>query len=273
MPQHDSSAAPRLTLRDVTLRYGEDAPVIDRLSLALAGGESLAIVGASGCGKSTLLSAMAGLRSVEGGTIEWSRPVKSSFVWQQLALFPWKRVDENLMLPLVTAGVPKDECRCRARAMLRELGLEGLEKRYPPELSGGQRQRLALGRALIAEPEVLFLDEPFSALDALLRERLQEVLLGLEARHPVQRIMVTHDIPEAVLLGEKILVLAAKPSRVLGLIENPVYTPAPSREHRTTEAFYAVCREIHAMLRGAGRADTDVDTIETLEETSDGGVR
>lgn len=251
MPDTHHARAPSLTLRDVTLRYGADAPVIDRLSMALAGGESLAIVGASGCGKSTLLSAMAGLRPVDGGVIEWSRPVRSSFVWQQLALFPWKRVLENLTLPLVTAGVPKAECLERGREMLVELGLEGLEKRFPAELSGGQRQRLALGRALIAEPEVLFLDEPFSALDALLRERLQDVLLGLEKRHPVERIMVTHDIAEAVLLGERILVLAAKPSRVLGLIRNPVYTPDPSPEHRTSEAFYAVCREIHALLRGA----------------------
>lgn len=239
-----------LTLTDVTLRYGDDAPVVSGLSMKLEPGESLAIVGASGCGKSTLLSAMAGLRPVDGGEIRWSRPIRSSFVWQQLALFPWKRVVDNMALPLEAAGVGKSERLERARMMLTELGLDGLGERWPAELSGGQRQRLALGRALIAEPEVLFLDEPFSALDALRRERLQDVLLGLGSRHPVQRILVTHDIAEAVLLGSRILVLAAKPPRVLGLLANPVYRPDPPPGHRTSEAFWQVCRRIHALLSG-----------------------
>lgn len=154
-------------------------------------------------GKSTLLTALAGLRPSISGTVRWTSPqggvrsiqdMRTSFVWQHLGLFPWKRVRENLALPLeLSAGRCADSAG-RVSAMLSELRLSGLESRFPSELSGGQRQRLALGRALIVQPQVLFMDEPFSALDALLRARMQDILTALRRRHPCSVILVTHDI-------------------------------------------------------------------------------
>ena len=137
--------------------------------------------------------------------------------------------------------------------MLSELKLEGLEKRYPSELSGGQRQRLAIGRALIAKPELLFLDEPFSALDALLRERLQDFLIEVRQTHPCQIIMVTHDISEAVCLASHILVLAANPFRQIALVENPAFNLTRGCADRDAPIFYETVRTIHSHLKTADR--------------------
>lgn len=260
-----------LAVEGLTLRYpGAPEPVFRDLSFTVPAGESLAIVGESGCGKSTLLAALAGFAAPESGTIDWGpegRP-HSSFVWQNLALFPWKRTHENLELALELSGVPKSERRTRVAAMLAELGLAGLEKRFPSELSGGQRQRLAIGRALIGNPSVLFMDEPFSALDALNRERLQDFLLGLMRRHPVRLVFVTHDIGEAVFLASRILVLGAHPGRKLALVENPAFTlDRPAQEEaggaigaagkgtaalRERPVFFETARRVHALL-AAGR--------------------
>ena len=166
-----------LSAEDLTRDYGS-GPVLEPLSFTLAAGERLAVIGESGCGKSTLLGLLSGMEKPSRGRVRIrfmegtsgdsvERRPRSAFVWQNLGLFPWKRVLANLTLPLELAGGGKAGREARAFAMLDELGLNGLEKRWPASLSGGQRQRLALGRALIAEPDVLFLDEPFSALDAL----------------------------------------------------------------------------------------------------------
>lgn len=255
-----SLTGPGLTCRNLTLRYSS-GPVIDRLSLTLPPGASLAVVGESGCGKSTLLTALAGLRSIDGGTVSWQtaqgdRPlsaIRSSFVWQSLGLFPWKRVKENLALSLSLLGVEGEEAQARMRDMLAELKLTGLENRFPSELSGGQRQRLALGRALIVRPDVLFMDEPFSALDAMLRERLQEFLITLRRAHPCTVILVTHDISEAAVLGSHVLMLASGPSRVLDFFENPAFSAESGAAAREHPAFYETVRRIHAGLREAAR--------------------
>ena len=182
---------PGLACNGLTLGY-DGRPVIEGLDLSLPPGASLAIVGESGCGKSTLLTALAGLRPSISGTVRWTSPqggvrsiqdMRTSFVWQHLGLFPWKRVRENLALPLeLSAGRCADSAG-RVSAMLSELRLSGLESRFPSELSGGQRQRLALGRALIVQPQVLFMDEPFSALDALLRAGMQDILTAVSYTH------------------------------------------------------------------------------------------
>ncbi len=147
----------------------------------------------------------------------------SSFVWQQLGLLPWKTVEKNLTLPLLLSQhkIPAADCAHRAAAMIEELGLSGLENRWPATLSGGQRQRLALGRALIAQPAVLFMDEPFSALDALRRERLQDFLAGMRRRRPTTMIFVTHDIGEAAFLASDILLLGAGPLETARALRQP----------------------------------------------------
>ncbi len=265
MPQQNftenrlSEEGPGLLCRNLTVSYeGTAAPVIDRLSFELPAGASLAIVGASGCGKSTLLTVLAGLRKVDAGSVDWIlngkntslSALRSSFVWQQLGLFPWKRVKENLALPFLLDGKGlTDEHETKLAEMLDELKLTGLENRFPSELSGGQRQRLALGRALIVRPDVVFMDEPFSALDAMLRERLQDFLATLRTTHPCSVILVTHDIGEAAVLGSHILVLAANPARKLDFFENPAFSREEGRADRDHPAFYDVVKRIHAALR------------------------
>ena len=250
----------------VTLGY-DRTPVIEDLSFSLPPGASLAIVGESGCGKSTLLTALAGLRPLERGTIEWRstqgdaktiKSIRSSFVWQHLGLFPWKRVRENLALPLtIGAGVGLGDVETLTAEMLAELKLTGLENRFPSELSGGQRQRLALGRALIVRPQVLFMDEPFSALDALLRARMQACLTRLRRRHPCSVILVTHDISEAVALGSHVLMLAPHGRQAPEFFENPAYVPDLGCGDRDHPAFYETVRRIHAGLATAAMGDEE----------------
>lgn len=250
-----------LEVRGLTVAYGAQT-VLENLSFTLPAGASLAIVGESGCGKTTLLTTLAGLLKPRSGTIRWRTAagqdiprLHSSFVWQGLGLFPWKTVRENLALPfaLKNAVVPKAEGPARVEAMLTELGLKGLEDRWPAQLSGGQRQRLALGRALIADPEVLFMDEPFSALDALRRERLQDFLADLRVRRPVTMIFVTHDIAEAVYLASHVLLLAANPPRLIALYENPAWVAERQSARRDDPAFIKAAQHVHAELLGAAR--------------------
>lgn len=256
-----AGSAPAAGLRVRGLAAGYDGrPVAENISFEIPAGASLAILGESGCGKSTLLSVLAGLAPALRGTLEWTdgdgaaipKP-RSGFVWQHLGLLPWKRVRENLELPLLLgeSRASRSEADARTARMLAELGLAGLEDRWPASLSGGQRQRLAIGRALIARPAVLFMDEPFSALDALRREKLQDFLAGLRQRRPAAMIFVTHDIPEAVFLASHILLLGARPSRQIGLFANPAWDPEAQRADRESEVFADFAREIHARLRSA----------------------
>lgn len=265
-----------LKLRHLAVGYA-GTTVLSDITLDLAPGGSLAIVGESGCGKTTLLRTIAGLLPVqtsgnqEAGSIEWHRPSgerltrpHSGFVWQGLGLLPWKTVRGNLVLPLTLSAskCPKEEAYRLADKLLDELGLTGLEKRLPAQLSGGQRQRLALGRALIARPEVLFMDEPFSALDALRRERLQELLSNLRRRRRVTTIFVTHDIGEAAFLADRVLLLAAAPGRVLELYDNPARHPNVRRPDgmvdRESAAYAEALRHIHSTLRRAASSQTSL---------------
>lgn len=238
------------TLQARDLAVGWDHPLMEGLNLTLPPGETLAIIGESGCGKSTLLSTLAGLKQPVSGKVGWrsgEREVtpKRAMVFQDLALLPWKRVRDNLVLPLRLAKEPDiDE---RVRAMLHEMELEEYAERYPMELSGGQRQRLALGRAFISRPDVLFMDEPFSALDAILRERLQDFLKAQWCKYRCTMIFVTHDIAEAVFLGQHIMLLGARPSRVAAIARNPAFTAAAD-DVRGHESFYRVERHLHEAL-------------------------
>jgi NitT/TauT family transport system ATP-binding protein len=231
--------------------------VFQGLDFQTPAGSSLALVGPSGCGKSTLMHLLAGLRLPEAGQLEISPPrAKSAVVLQDFGLFPWKNVRQNLELPLAVNGCPRRERAERVADMLAEMGLAGWEDHYPDQLSGGQKQRLALGRALIAEPDLLLLDEPFSSLDALTRENMQNFLAGLWRGRGLTLILATHFIEEAVFFGERILVLGGTPTRVAADIANPA---CGRPESRFEEKYFQTIKQVRRVLydQGPGRPDAE----------------
>lgn len=256
-------------MRGVTLQAGElskdygHGPVLDKLSFEVPAGETLAIIGPSGCGKSTLLRLLANLETPSGGVIlhDGAPPAAAgparrelAVILQDYGLFPWKTVEDNLTLPLRLRGASRREQRERGAAMLEELGLSGLERRYPAELSGGQRQRVAIGRALITEPAILFMDEPFSSLDALTRERLQHVVLDVWRRRRPTCVLVTHSVEEAVFLGAWVLVLGGKPARERLWLRNPCVGDAACRER---EEGISLIRRVRLALGGETGEEAD----------------
>jgi len=202
---------------------GTRIQVISPIDLAVYPGEIIALLGPSGCGKSTMLRMLTGLSPASSGTVYWhGKPVAGeepnvAIVFQSFALFPWLTVLENVEAPLQARGVSPEERRERSMKMLDTVGLDGFEGAYPKELSGGMRQRVGFARALVVEPEVLFMDEPFSALDVLTAENLRSELLELWANKtmPTKAVfLVTHNIEEAVLLADRIIVLGRNPGHI-----------------------------------------------------------
>ncbi len=239
--------------RGLGKRFGA-VPIFSDISFHVPKGGALAIVGRSGCGKSTLLHILAGLLREHDGELSLGEAARRSFVPQNYGLFPWKNVRENLELPLrLHKGAPKEYSEAVA-AMLAELGLTGLEEHYPAQLSGGQRQRVALGRALITRPDILLLDEPFSSLDAITREALQNLLAALWRQHGCTTVLVTHSIEEAVFLGRQILVLGGSPTRVAASLDNPGCGLPASR---FTERYFSLVKAVRENL--GNRSDSGLD--------------
>ncbi len=227
--------------------------VLDNVDLTMYDNEIVALLGRSGSGKSTLLRIVSGLMPPSGGAISIDgQPVKGpadglAMVFQTFALFPWLTVQENVELGLEAQGVPQEERRKRALAAIDLIGLDGFETAYPKELSGGMRQRVGLARALVVNPKLLLMDEPFSALDVLTAETLRTDLLDLwcEGRMPIRGIlMVTHNIEEAVLMSDRILVFSSNPGRVIAEIK--VNLPQP--RNRVDPAFRALVDDIYARM-------------------------
>jgi NitT/TauT family transport system ATP-binding protein len=202
-------------------RYGT-VQALEGVSLRVAHGEFVAVVGPSGCGKSTLLELVCGLQRPDTGTVEAQRAV---LMPQRDELLPWADAIDNAALPLRVQGVRRGAARAQARPLLGQLGLEGFEEARPHALSGGMRQRVAVARTLLAGAPVLCLDEPFAALDAITRGDTQRWLQDVLAREPRTTLLVTHDVEEAVVLADRIVVLSARPGRVVA--ELPVDLPRP----------------------------------------------
>ena len=194
-----TTAAEAVTVRDVVRRFG-DRTVLDGLDLTIARSEFVVLLGPSGCGKSTLLRLLAGLDRPDGGEVEV--PTERAIVFQADRLLPWQRVWRN-----VTIGLDGRDAREQALAVLAEVGLADRANAWPKTLSGGEAQRVALARALVTEPDLVLLDEPFSALDAITRLHMHDLVRRLHDRHGAAMLLVTHDVAEAIALGDRILVM------------------------------------------------------------------
>ena len=219
---HDAHPAPIIELRDVDVRFDRDAdPVLEAVSIAARPGELVAIIGPSGCGKSTLLNLVAGLLTPAAGSVTVQADASVAYVFQQPRLLPWRTVQANIEFGLEQRGVARKAREERAAQVLELVNLTGNERVYPHQLSGGMQQRVALARGLAIDPAVCLLDEPFGALDALTRGYLQEELLGIIRGTGMTTLLVTHDIDEALLLADRILVMSARPGRIRDEIDVP----------------------------------------------------
>ena len=259
----------RVTLTDITKVFHQDAdedPVcaVEGVNLAVNAAEFLTIVGPSGCGKSTLLNIIAGLEEPTAGSIlvdgvsVSDRQRYFGYMFQKDLLFPWRRVRDNVAIGLEVLGTPRNEARARALDILRRFDLDAFAEKYPSQLSGGMRQRVALMRTLLCDREILLLDEPFGALDALTRSIMQEWLLGIWEKDHRTVIFITHDIEEAIFLSDRILTMSARPGHIKG--ELTIDLPRP-RDHtivtmpRFTEFKRAVLDQIYEESLKAARPD------------------
>jgi ABC-type nitrate/sulfonate/bicarbonate transport system ATPase subunit len=251
-------SGPEVRVSGVALRYEtRNGPVqaLADCSLAVSSGSFACLVGPSGCGKSTLLDIVAGLGPLQEGRIEIDRrpdgqPARLAVVFQKPALFPWKTVLGNVLFGLDAQGIPAAEARERARRFIALVGLGGFEKAYPHELSGGMAQRVGIARALALEPDVLLMDEPFAAVDAQTRALLQEELRRITAHSGMTVLFVTHDVSEAVYLGDTVFVMSGRPGRILRTI-----SPDAEQRDRSSGAFARLTSEIFDLLAHSAPAN------------------
>jgi ABC-type nitrate/sulfonate/bicarbonate transport system ATPase subunit len=247
----------KLQIKDVTLRFtprrGNPVTALDRISLDVADNEFSVIVGPSGCGKSSLLRLVAGLAQPTSGQILASgkpvtRPGKErGMVFQSYTLFPWLTVQKNVEFGLKVAGLDVAERGAIARRFIAEVGLQGFENAYPKQLSGGMMQRVALARALANDPDILLMDEPFGALDSQTRSLMQELLLNIWQQSKKTVLFITHDIDEAILLGDHVYVMTARPGSLKERIQVDIPRPR-TVEATTTAPFIALKRRIMALI-------------------------
>jgi len=253
-PPDGAAALPLLSVLGLGKRFPGGTEALSGIDLALGAGEFLSLLGPSGCGKSTLLRLIAGLAQPTEGTLAWSgaRP-RIGFVFQEPTLMPWTTALENVRLPLrLAAALGRDEQRGRAAAALADVGLAGFEHAYPRELSGGMRMRVSLARALVTEPALLLMDEPFAALDELTRNRLNDDLLALWAGRAgaTTVVFVTHSVFESVYLSSRIVVMSPRPGRIAE--ELGIDAPAPRPPgFRTSADYAALCRAASEALERA----------------------
>jgi len=251
-------AAGSLEMRSVTKRYrvdGKPLIALDDVSLAVAPGEFVVIVGASGCGKSTLLRLFAGLDADHDGIILHDGAavagpsLQRGLVFQEPRLFPWLSVERNVLAALRNSGLDKVARHEAVASHIALVGLQGFERAYPHQLSGGMAQRAAIARGLVNRPDVLLLDEPLGALDALTRAHLQDELQRIWARERTTMVLVTHDVDEAVYLGDRVVVMSPQPGRIREIF--PVTLPRP--RDRADEALLRLRAHVLQTLAGTSR--------------------
>ncbi len=266
-----------LNVRDLRKSFGESeaAPIaFDNVSLDVHRREFLCIIGPSGCGKSTLIRIVAGLDHASSGTILIDdHPVAGpgpdrGMVFQGYTLFPWRTVKENVMFGLEMCGKGGDPADAEARQWLQMVGLDKVADSYPHELSGGMKQRVAIARALANEPRILLMDEPFGALDALTRCKMQSYLLQIWKKVNVTILFITHDLDEACYLADRIIVMGTNPGRILEVIENPVPRPRHTGQLLSPE-FLALKRRLDELIHGPADAEEEKLPVIKLTEAGD----
>jgi len=239
---------------------------VHEASFEVKEGEFISLLGPSGCGKSTLLMMLAGLDSPTSGSLRMAGHAVTGprrdvgIVFQDATLLPWKSVLENVLFPLQILKLPSEQFHGRAMELLQRVGLNGFENKRPHELSGGMRQRVSICRALVHDPKVLLMDEPFSALDAITRDQMNIVLSELLERYRKTVIFVTHSIREAVYLSDRVLVMGGRPSSVM--LDLPVhFARARKFEIEETPEFSALCRTLRLTIEHAHQQPTGAQTL------------
>ncbi len=236
-----------------------DVVALDGISLSARRGELISVLGPSGCGKTTILRLIAGLESqtsgvirVQGRALEHDRRPETSglgVVFQDARLLPWFDIEENVALPLRLRGAGRDERLDKARKLLKLVGLEGFERVRPDHLSGGMKQRAAIARALIVEPRLLLLDEPFGALDAMTRDLMNVELQRIRQEMACTTLLITHSIAEAVFLGDRVLAMTPRPGRIAKVFDVPFEHPR-DLDLQSTAEFQALVKELRRLMTG-----------------------
>jgi NitT/TauT family transport system ATP-binding protein len=257
-----SALTPKIRLSSVEKRFksGRDELqiAVSLLDLDIKNGEFVCLVGPSGCGKTTLINLMAGFEkpsagsvSIDGRTVSGPDP-DHIMIFQDYGLYPWRTVLGNVLFGLQAKGIPAGEARDRALATLELVGLRQAADKHPHELSGGMKQRVAIARALAVEPSVLFMDEPFAALDAFTRLHLQDELLRIWQEKQPTIVFVTHDLDEAIALGQRIVLMAPNPGRIQRVIEVGLAYPRERTSHDFAEVRRTLFTEFHLVHEQAG---------------------
>jgi NitT/TauT family transport system ATP-binding protein len=251
--------APLIRLQAVHKRFRDGTQALAGVDIAVAAGEFVALLGPSGCGKSTVLRLAAGLDDPSDGTVqaparqarrEAGPDAGTAFVFQEPTLMPWATVAANVALPLRLAGVPAAEAAPRVAAVLARVGLADFAQTKPAALSGGMKMRASIARALVTRPQVLLMDEPFAALDDITRQRLNDDLLAWWQAQGMAALFVTHSVAEAVFLSQRVLVMAARPGRVVAELAIDAPYPRPT-DFRHSPGFAAACRSLSQALQQA----------------------
>jgi NitT/TauT family transport system ATP-binding protein len=259
-------SAPAVTLEGVGKRFGEGATAVQALTgidLTVGAGELVSLIGPSGCGKSTLLRIVANLiEPTEGSVLVNGKPARRArldqdygIAFQQAGLLEWRTVQGNVELPLALHGVDRAQRRAQSLELLELVGLADFAGHRPSQLSGGMQQRVAIARALARRPALLLMDEPFGALDEMTRERMQSELIRICAETGAAVVFVTHSIPEAVFLSQRVAVMSARPGRITHLVDVPLGTR--DEDTREAEDFFAAITEVREALRGRTKVEDE----------------
>lgn len=247
-----STPLPTAELVDTSKQFSTGVLALSSVSLSISSGEFVTLLGPSGCGKSTVLRLIAGLELPSSGVVrspaqQHTQEYATAFVFQEPTLMPWTSVFDNVWLPLRLQGSSRDTSCARVDAALKSVGLEDFAQAYPAQLSGGMKMRASIARALITDPKILLMDEPFAALDDFSRHRLNDDLLHWQQERSIATLFVTHNIAEAVFLSNRVLVMGARPGRIIH--ELTIDEPYPRRpEFRESMRFVDYCRALATVL-------------------------